>query len=458
MTAERRRSRARSVDVCVVGAGLAGLTAARRLREGGARVAVLEARDRVGGRTHSTDLDGVRVDLGGQWIGPTQTRMEALVEELAIPMFPTFHTGRKVLFVGDRRSTYTGDIPSMAPHRLALLQATLTRMERLCRRVGANPEPWTRPDAARWDGESLESWLRRNVPSAAVRGVFDAAVRTVFGADPGELSLLHALYYFAAGGGVRRVVDIHEGAQERRFVPGAQSVALALAEPLGPDLILDAPVRRIETTTRGGMRVVADAGEWTAKRVVVAVPPAMAGRIAYDPPMPALRDELTQRYPMGATIKFHAVYERPFWRDEGYSGEAVLTDGPLAVAFDNSPPDGSRGALLAFSVGSPARRLGALSEDARRRTVLAVLVRCFGDRAGEPVAVIDKDWSADPWTRGCPTGFAPPGVLSTFGPALRPPVGAVHWAGTETATEWTGYMEGAVRSGERASAEVLAAL
>ena len=441
----------------VAGAGLAGLTAARRLTEAGVKVAVLEARDRVGGRTYSADVGGLRVDLGGQWIGPTQDRMEALVGELGLDMFPTHHAGRKVLFVGERRSTYRGDIPSMAPHRLVLLQATISRLERLCRRVGADPEPWTRADATRWDAETVETWKRRNIPSAAVRGVFDAAVRTVFGAEAAELSMLHALSYLSAGGGLMRVVEIRGGAQERRFAGGAQAVSLGLAERLSAPVVLASPVRTIEET-RGGVRVVGDDGEWRAKRVIVAMAPVMAGRIGYDPPLPALRDELSQRSPMGATIKFHALYERAFWRDDGYSGEAVYTDGPISAAFDNSSADGSAAALLAFSVGAAARRIGALDPAARRREVTGALVRAFGPRVGEPTAWLEKDWSADPWTRGCPTGNFPPGVLSMFGPALRAPAGRIHWAGTETATEWTGYMDGAVRSGERAADEVLAAL
>ncbi len=221
-------ARARRADVCVVGAGLAGLTAATRLANAGMKAVVLEARDRVGGRTYSTEVDGFRFDLGGQWIGPTQDRMAKLVADLGIETFPTHAHGRKVLFVGDRRSTYKGEIPTMAPHRLVLLQTAISRIERLCRKVGANPEPWTLPDAAEWDGQTLESWARRNIPSAPVRGVMDAAVRTVFGAEAGELSMLFALRYLAAGGGLMRVVDIVDGAQEtavreRRAVGGPRA-------------------------------------------------------------------------------------------------------------------------------------------------------------------------------------------------------------------------------------------
>jgi monoamine oxidase len=136
----------------------------------------------------------------------------------------------------------------------------------------------------------------------------------------------------------------------------------------------------------------------------------------------------------------------------------VYSDGAVAFAVDNTSADGEHPALLAFSVGAAARRLGAMAPEDRRRAVLDRLVAAFGSRAAEPSAFVEKDWSADPWTRGCPTGIMPPGVMSVFGPALRAPVGPIHWAGTETATEWTGYMDGAVQSGERAAAEVLAAL
>lgn len=443
-------------DVVVVGGGLAGLTAARAIVAAGASAFVLEARDRVGGRTHSVPLGGgAAFDLGGQWIGPTQDRMAALVEELKVETFPTFDAGRKVLDVRGRRSTYSGTIPRMSPLKLALMQAGISRIEGLAQRVPAD-SPWAMRGADSLDGRTVEDWKRRTLPSSAVRGVFDAAFRTIFGAEPSEISLLHALWYLGASGGLMRVVEIRGGAQQTRFANGSQEVSLRLVEPLGDAVLLGAPVGSLE---QGDDGVVARTGrgDVRGRLAIVAMPPVMAGRISYDPPLPGLRDELTQRFPMGATIKCHALYERAFWREEGYSGEAVLTEGPVAVVFDNTSADGQP-ALLAFSVGRAARALGRLGPDERRRVVLEVLARCFGPAAAAPLAYLDKDWSADPWTRGCPTAFMPPGVMTTFGPALREPCGRLHWAGTETATEWSGYMEGAVQSGERAAAEVLARL
>ena len=447
-------------NVVVVGAGLAGLTAARRLRAGGATVVVLEARDRVGGRVLSKGAGaghGV-FDHGAQWIGPTQQRMHALTQELGIETFPTFHEGDKILQVGDRTSTYSGSIPKLSPVNLALLQRTLTAVDRRARRIDVD-RPWVSPDARRLDSQTLESWKRRHVPSRTVRGIFDVAARTVFGAEPAELSLLYFLFYVRSGGGLMDLLEIEGGAQETRFTDGAQQVAARLAAKLGDGVVTGAPVRSIRQD-HGGVVVVLDETRppWTADRVVVAVPPALAGRIDYAPKLPGLRDELTQRFPMGATIKAHLLYEDAFWRRRGLSGEAVVTGGPVSAFFDDSSADGRQPALLGFVVGAAARELGRLEPAARRQRVVDAAAACFGPAARETVAYVDKDWSDDAWSRGCPTGVMPSGVLSVHGPALRAPVDRIHWAGTETSTEWNGYMEGAVASGERAAAEVLARL
>lgn len=446
----------RDVDVAIVGAGLAGLSAARTLKSGGASVTVLEARDRVGGRTLTEGVGGAAFDLGAQWLGPTQTKMAKLVAEFGLETFPTYTRGRKVLEVNGKLSTYKGTIPSMAPHRLLLLNSGLNRMEKLAKQVPLDA-PWDSKHAVTWDGQTVESFKRARLPSKAVRDVVDAAIRTIFGADPSEVSLLYFLFYLRSGGGLMSLVEIENGAQETRFVDGSQSVSKALARDLGDSVSLSTPVDSIQQDDEG-VRIESGSARVHAKRVIVAVPPALAGRINYEPGMPGIRDELTQRHPMGATIKSHVIYEDPFWREEGFSGEAVYTSGPVDVAFDNCSHDMARPALLVFSCGSKARRLGAMSPQDRRKDVVEALVQAFGAKAANPVDYIDKDWSDDPWTRGCPTGFMPPGVMTTFGRALREPVGRIHWAGTETSTRWAGYMEGAVESGERAAGEVLAAL
>ena len=445
-----------SVDAVVVGAGLAGLTAARELSARGASVVVLEARDRVGGRTWSQEIDGQWVDLGGQWIGPGQRRMEKLARELSLKTFPTWSKGKKILDTGGKLKTYDGTIPNLSPVHLLLLHAGLTRAEALRAKVPAD-RPWTADRAAELDAGTLASWQSRLIPSRTVRDVFDVAVRVIFGAESSELSLLFFLAYASSSGGLMHLVEVDGGAQQDRFTQGAQGVSLRLAEALGDRVVLGAPARRIEQDPTG-VTVTTDKGAFRGKYAVVAVPPALAGRIDYAPLLPAARDALTQRFAMGATTKVMAFYDRPFWRDRGLSGEVACTGGPLTVVFDNSPEDGSRGVLLGFVVGRPARELSARPADDRKRAVLAAFARFFGPDAGAPSAYVEQDWSAEAWTRGCPTGTMSPGTMTLFGPSLREPVGRLHWAGTETAVEFCGYMEGAVESGERAAREIGARL
>jgi monoamine oxidase len=337
-----------------------------------------------------------------------------------------------------------------------VFQYGFSRAEAMRKRV--SPErPFAAEGAVELDAATVASWQRRHLPSRVVRDVFDIAVRVIFGAEPGELSLLYFLAYAQAGGGLMHLAAIENGTQQDRFAHGAQGVALGLAAGLGERVVLSAPARRVEQD-RTGVTVHTDKGAFRGRYAIVAVPPALAARIVYEPLLPASRDALTQRLAMGATMKHVAFYDRPFWRDRGLSGEVACAGGPVTVVFDNSPADGTRGALLGFVVGRHARELGERPAEERKRAVLAAFARFFGPEAGEPRVYVEQDWSAEAWTRGCPTGTMGPGTLTHFGPALRAPVGRIHWAGTETAVEYTGYMEGAVESGERAAREVAARL
>ncbi len=441
-------------DVVVVGAGLAGLTAACRLTGEGRDVVVMEARDRVGGRTlNHTFADGTVVEVGGQWIGPTQRRMERLVGELGLETFPTYNTGEHLLQFGSNRARYRGTIPPINPLVIADMAQAQARFDRMATRVPVEA-PWTAPHAEAWDTQTFETWIRRNAVTPKARELFRLYSAAVFAAEPGDFSLLHALFYTHSGGGVDMLAGTHGGAQQDRIVGGSQLVAMRLAEQLGDRVHRSTPVRRIEQ--RGDrVFVLGEAELVVARRAIVAIPPTLAARIVYDPPLPGFRDQLLQRLPAGSVIKCNVVYDTPFWREDGLTGQATRDRGPVKITFDNSPPSGTPGILLAFLEGEEARKLSRVPGDQRRAAVLSSLVDLFGARARTAVDYVELDWSAEEWTRGCYGAHFPTGAWTQYGRALREPVGRIHWAGAELATVWAGYMDGAVQSGERAAAEVL---
>jgi monoamine oxidase len=381
--------------------------------------------------------------------------MAHLAEDLGLETFPTYDEGENLLRFGGRTARYQGVIPRLSPVVLADMAQAQTRFDRLAQRVPLDA-PWAADRADEWDEQTFASWIRRNAVTRGARELLTLYSESVFAADPADLSLLHALFYTHSGNGVDVLAGTRGGAQQDRFEGGAQATALRLAAGLDDRVRLGQPVRRIDWTD-DAVAVLTDGLLVTARHVVVSVPPPLAARIRYEPALPAARDQLTQRLPMGAVIKCHAVYERPFWRDEGLTGQATTDVGPVKITFDNSPSSGPPGVLVAFVEGAHARVLGRRGADERRHEVLAALAALFGPAAAQPLEYVERDWSSEEWTRGCYAALFTPGTWTQLGPALRQPVGRIHWAGTETATVWCGYMDGAVQSGERAATEVLAA-
>jgi len=449
--AEGSRSR---VDVVVVGAGLSGLRAARALVDAGHEVVALEARDRVGGRLLNATLgDGVQVDLGGQWVGSDHSRVQGLAAGLGIESFPQFGAGRNLLDVGGKRRRYRGTIPRLGLVVLWDIFVARRRIARLARDIDVE-QPWAADRAAELDSETLAEWCAANVRTPIAREMLGLAGRTIWGTGPEELSMLHALFYIRSAGSFDKLIDTEGGAQQDRLDGGAQTLALGIAASLGERVRLNAPVRRIEQTDEA-IRVLADGIELEAQRAIVALPPVLAAGIDFDPALPEQRRQLAEQFWPGALSKCVALYKEPFWRADGLSGESVTDAGPVTLTFDSSPRDGSAGVMLGFVGGPEAREMAAMAPAERRTAVLDCFERLFGPRAAEPLDYAEQAWAAEEWSEGGPTSNFGPGGWTDSGPALREPVGRVHWAGTETATVWNGYMEGALQAGDRAAAEVL---
>ena len=443
-------------DVVVVGAGLAGLAAARALVAAGREVVVLEARDRVGGRTLNEPIaaDGSKVvEVGGQWVGPTQFRLLELAEELGVETFPMHVAGENVIEWRGRLKRYRGTIPKLSPLVLLDVQRAMTRLNRAARRVSLE-EPWRTPGARALDSKTFATWLDDGgCRTKGGRELLELTVQAVWACEPADVSLLHVLFYVKSAGGLEALTDSEGGAQEARFVGGSQRVSLRMAEELGDRVRLSSPVRRIAWDRDG-----ATVEDVRARRAILALPPTLTGRIDYDPLLPGHRDQLVQRMPQGTVWKCMAVYDEPFWRGDGLSGWGLSDAGPVRLTYDNSPPDGTPGVLLGFLEGDHARRAGLRPAGERRDSVLDVFARLFGERARRPERYVERSWAEEEWTRGCYGCYMTPGGWTSYGSALRRPIGPIHWAGAETATIWNGYMDGAVRSGERAAAEAIRAL
>jgi monoamine oxidase len=407
----------------------------------------------VGGRTFSRAAGGAVFDLGAQYVGDEQTRIQALARELGVGTAPTPHEGATWLELAGRRRSYRGGIPGLPVATLLQVQLVISRLDRAAREIPPG-EPWRAPSAARWDAHTVESWWRRFTVGRATHAMLRLTNRMTFGVEADEMSLLSLLQYTSSAHGLSHMTSIERGSQQSYFPDGSHALSQRIAEKIGDRIVHGAPVRRIAQDAHG-VACHTDAGSFRARRVIVAVPPLLAGRIDYEPALPAARSALTQRFPMGAAIKCIAVYERPFWRERGFSGEVISDRGAVGYALDTSKPGGPP-ALVGFIEGATARAWSGRPQEERRSAVLRELAGCFGDEALAPVDYFDQDWIAETWTGGCSAGFGVPGALSRWGHALREPCGRIHWAGTETAREWFGYMEGAIESGERAAAEVLA--
>lgn len=416
-------------DVIVIGAGLSGLVCATRLVAGGARVRVLEARDRVGGRLLGRLVGDGLFDLGGQWWTQGQTRLAALADELGIARAPQFRTGASVLALASP--------PRSLPGRIVDVFARGRRLANLSRMIAhARTSP-----PSDWDRESLGAWLARELPDAALREQVAIHCEMTFATDPHELSLLDYFAQLAAGG------DPFDGTagDEHRFIPGAFALPQRLAAALGDGVTLSAPVRAIDTST--GI-VTTDRAALRADHLVLALPPSAARSITFSPPLPPAAAAALTASRAGPVVKCVATYDRAFWRDAGRSGEAYLKPGVVRATVDACTPDGVP-ALAAFVVASEAARWSSEHQAA----VLSDLGRLFGPLAVSPTDFAFHHWGSDPFALGCVAGL-PPNARSA-GAVWRGPHNRLHIAGTEAATRWPGFMEGAIDAAEATATAIL---
>lgn len=441
----------RRVDVVIVGAGFAGLAAARVLARRGKKVVVLDARGRVGGRVKAGKLAGHTIDLGGMWVGPTQTRLMTLLEEYRIEKTPQYVTGKCIVEIGGRRFTGEGEWARLLPADDAELERMFGRVKALVAEVPLE-SPWTAAKAQEWDRVTVDEWLRSETKSETVLTMLRLMVRGLFTVEPQQLSLLFFLSYVRSGNSLEEQWGV-EGAAQAFHIPGSMhQLAARMAGELGSAIVLRSPVTAVAQDS-AGVTVVSAAGEWRGERVIVAVPLSLSGRISYDPALPAQRDALVQRSPMGSVIKYWVAYRQPFWRRHGWNALVESDEPPTEGFLDASPPGGDVGLIVGFIQAKMALEWTARPMAERKKRIVERIVHFLGPEGAEPIDYIDDDWPADPWTRGCYGASMGPGVLTTLGPALRAPVGRIHWAGTETSPVWSGYIEGAIRSGERAAAE-----
>ncbi len=440
-------------DVLVIGAGFAGLTATRNLQRAGKKVVVLEARDRVGGRVMRGTIAGYPIDVGGMFVGPTQTKLIELIKEFGLHTAPIFERGKGVIELNGMHVLAEGEDLGLDSRTQAEYDRLVAKLDALAAQVSLE-EPWKTPDAEALDEITLEEWIRIATPNETLRAFFRSQARINLAADSYAVSFLFFLFYLKSSDNFETLNGYKNGAQAMIVKETIYEVAARIGAELGTSIILQAPVRAVKQDATG-VTVVCDKGTWRAEYAIVAVPLPLSVRMAFEPPLPPQRDILAQHMPMGSVIKCLVAYEKPFWRARGLNGLTWTDTGPSVAFTDISPNERGPGFLVTFIEAHNAMKWTGRPVEERKKLIVERVSSLLGPEGAYPIDYIDHDWPAEQWSRGCYEPYTGPGVLTTVGKYIREPHGKIHWAGTETSSKWMGYVDGAIRSGERAGQEIL---
>ena len=440
------------VDVIVIGAGLAGLSAAAGLHARGRSVLVLEARDRIGGRVYTRhSASGEPVEMGAQWLNPGHDHMFELVERAGLELAPPALGDSAVMLEG-RVSRIAPDAdpnqPGMTPFEVADLGQGLLRLHRLADRVHDN-QPWAEANAA-WLNQPFERWVRSNLRTPGGKAAFMHALGRAVGLISPESTLVATLQR-VVGRDLDSLAAVNAGLQQRRVQGGMAQVCDFLSRELGDAVHLGTVVDTVVVGEPAITVNTATGESFTGHDVVVAIPPRLVETITFEPPLPEWRSDLVKEVPQGNVIKAALVYDTPWWRQRGMSGQVGTDAGPLRVMSDSSNRGSKHGVLTGFFEGPEASGLGRWTVTLRERAFADTVRSVFGSDVPTPLEYIDVDWSSERFTGGCHGAHFAPSVWTAVASSLSAPEGRVHFAGAEYATRFTGYLEGALRSGKEAA-------